>query len=114
MNHQAFTDDESVRFLNDPAVRSKFENAKKLSDVKVTEYDAIFYVGGHGPVLDLASDPVNASLASEVMSSFFIDVVKLTESSPCSGLAKWQDRFCRLPRNCVSTPTLVFEEIEAH
>lgn len=45
---------------------SKLANAKKLSDVSAADYDAVFYVGGHGPVLDLASDPVNAKLASDV------------------------------------------------
>lgn len=38
----------------------------KTSMTLILLSDAIFYVGGHGPVLDLASDPVNAKLASEV------------------------------------------------
>ena len=63
---QAFKDEESVKFLQDATVTSKFSNAKKLSDVNVADYDAIFYVGGHGPVIDLASDPVNIDLASKV------------------------------------------------
>lgn len=52
--------------MKDETVKSKFANAKKLSDVNVDDYDAIFYVGGHGPVIDLASDPVNIKLASQV------------------------------------------------
>jgi putative intracellular protease/amidase len=59
-------DKEAVKFLKDEIVESKLAKAKKLSEVKVTDYDAVFYIGGHGPVLDLASDPVNAKLASEV------------------------------------------------
>lgn len=55
-----------IDFLNDETVKSKFANAKKLTEVEVKDYDAIFYVGGHGPVIDLAQDPVNAKLASEV------------------------------------------------
>ena len=47
-------------------MQSKFAKAKKLSEIQVKDYDAIFYVGGHGPVIDLASDSVNAKLASEV------------------------------------------------
>ena len=47
-------------------MKGKLANAKKLSDVKSSDYDGVFYVGGHGPVLDLASDEVNATLASEV------------------------------------------------
>lgn len=43
---QTFTDDESVKFLQDSEVKQKLENAKKLSDVNPEDYDAIFYVGG--------------------------------------------------------------------
>ena len=43
---QAFTDDESVKFLEDPDVTSKRSNCKALSDVDPGEYVAIFYVGG--------------------------------------------------------------------
>ena len=55
-----------AHFLVDEVVQSKLANAKKLVDVDVTEYDALFYVGGHGPVIDLAFDDVNAKLASDV------------------------------------------------
>jgi putative intracellular protease/amidase len=41
-------DKQSIQFLNDETVKSKLSNAKKLSDVKVEDYDAIFYVGGQG------------------------------------------------------------------
>lgn len=59
-----FTDDESVKFLTDATVQAKLASAKVLADVRAEDYAAVFYVGGHGPVLDLASDPVNAALAS--------------------------------------------------
>jgi putative intracellular protease/amidase len=41
-----FTDDECVKFLQDPEVKQKFASAKKISDVDPKEYDAVFYVGG--------------------------------------------------------------------
>jgi hypothetical protein len=68
---KASSDEESVKFLNDPTVKAKLAGAKKLSDVAAEDYDAIFYVGGHGPVLDLASDPVNAKLASQASTMCF-------------------------------------------
>jgi putative intracellular protease/amidase len=67
--YQMFTDEESVQFLQDKTVQDKLANAKKLSDINVGDYEAIFYPGGHGPVLDLPTDPVNIKLASEVWSS---------------------------------------------
>jgi len=47
----------------------------------VDNYDAIFYVGGHGPVLDLATDKTNADLASR-----FYQAGKVT-SAVCHGTA---------------------------
>jgi len=58
-------DDESKRFLNDPAVKILLENAKHLSDVRSENYVAIFYVGGRGPVMDLPTDQTNIRLADE-------------------------------------------------
>jgi len=63
---QAFTDDESVKFLKDPKVKELFANAKPLKEVDDSKYDAIFYVGGHGPVIDLATDSDNIALANKV------------------------------------------------
>ncbi|KAH9477892.1 Glutathione-independent glyoxalase HSP31 [Psilocybe cubensis] len=56
---QLYKDEESVRFLTDPV-------HKKLSEVQFRDYDAIFYVGGHGPVIDLPTDKDNIKLIGEV------------------------------------------------
>jgi putative intracellular protease/amidase len=40
------TDAESVKFLEDPEVKDKLANAKKLVDIDPKEYDAVFYIGG--------------------------------------------------------------------
>jgi putative intracellular protease/amidase len=63
---QTYKDDDSVKFLNDDDVKRKLANTKKLSEVSAEDYDAIFYIGGLGPAVDLATDLVNAKLASEV------------------------------------------------
>ena len=59
-------DDGSTKFLRDDVVKEKLATALYLKDVKAEDYDAIFYVGGHGPVIDLAIDSVNIKLAEEV------------------------------------------------
>ncbi|KAI1786694.1 class I glutamine amidotransferase-like protein [Ganoderma leucocontextum] len=61
---QAFPDD-VPKFLENPAVQAKLAAAKRLADVKAADYDAIFYIGGHGPVIDLPQDPANIKLAGE-------------------------------------------------
>ncbi|KAH9853675.1 class I glutamine amidotransferase-like protein [Lenzites betulinus] len=77
---QNFKDD-VPKFLEDATVQQKFASAKKLADVSAADYDAVFYVGGHGPVMDLASDPVNIKLASD-----FFRAGKIT-SAVCHGPA---------------------------
>lgn len=74
-------DEECVKFLNDETVVDKFAHAKKLGDVNSANYDAIFYVGGLGPVMDLAFDETNAKLASQ-----FYQAGKVT-SAVCHGPA---------------------------
>jgi putative intracellular protease/amidase len=34
----------------------------KFSDVNPADYDAVFYPGGHGPLWDLAEDPISIAL----------------------------------------------------
>ncbi|KAJ6614298.1 ThiJ/PfpI [Mycena sp. CBHHK59/15] len=74
-------DADSVKFLADETVKAKLASAKKLADVSAKDYDAILYVGGHGPVIDLPEDPVNIKLASE-----FFQAGKIT-SGVCHGPA---------------------------
>ena len=61
---QSFKDE--VKLLEDPVVKEKLASTKKLADVSADDYDAVFYVGGHGPMIDLADNPENDKLASEV------------------------------------------------
>ncbi|KAJ7904461.1 class I glutamine amidotransferase-like protein [Mycena olivaceomarginata] len=75
------SDDESVKFLSDETVKSKLAAAKKLSEVSSKDYDAIFYVGGHGPAIDLPIDADNIKLATE-----FYQAGKIT-SAVCHGPA---------------------------
>ncbi|KAF5337050.1 hypothetical protein D9611_003118 [Ephemerocybe angulata] len=62
--HQ-FMDDLCQGFLKDETVKQKLASAMKLSEVDPADYDAVFYPGGDGAVIDLASDPANAKLVSE-------------------------------------------------
>lgn len=38
----------SVKFNTDPATLALVANTSVLADAKVDDYDAVFYVGGHG------------------------------------------------------------------
>jgi putative intracellular protease/amidase len=49
------------RFKADPLAQKVLANTVKLSDMAASDYDAVFYPGGHGPLWDLAED--NDSIA---------------------------------------------------
>src|SRR5579859_1101792 len=57
------------RFKQDPAAQAVLANTVRLSDVKASDYDAVFYPGGHGPMWDLAEDPRSIALIEELYSS---------------------------------------------
>ncbi|APA09544.1 hypothetical protein SS1G_06318 [Sclerotinia sclerotiorum 1980 UF-70] len=62
---EASRDDVSVNFLK--TQESLWKNTVPLSDFvgKAAEFDAIFYVGGHGPMFDLAHNETSQKIISE-------------------------------------------------
>ncbi|VVQ23443.1 type 1 glutamine amidotransferase domain-containing protein [Pseudomonas fluorescens] len=50
------------RFRQDSAARSALASTALLSSVRASDYDAVFYPGGHGPLWDLAEDPNSIAL----------------------------------------------------
>ena len=51
-----------TRFKGDKAAQAVLASTAKLAEMKVADFDAIFYSGGHGPMWDLAEDPVSIAL----------------------------------------------------
>ena len=45
-----------TRFKRDTAAQKELSQTMKLSDMKSEDFDTIFYVGGHGPMWDLADN----------------------------------------------------------
>src|SRR4030095_7035523 len=43
-----------ARFKRDEAAQQPLAHTIPLSDVRAADYDTVFYVGGHGPMWDLA------------------------------------------------------------
>ncbi|MEU8677629.1 type 1 glutamine amidotransferase domain-containing protein [Streptomyces sp. NPDC048560] len=48
---------------------SEIKNPVRLQDVNPDDYDAVFYPGGHGPMEDLAVDPVSGALLIATLES---------------------------------------------
>jgi putative intracellular protease/amidase len=50
------------RFKKDPAAQAVLAKTSRLADVRASDYDAVFYPGGHGPMWDLTEDPRSIAL----------------------------------------------------
>ncbi|MFA7361459.1 MAG: type 1 glutamine amidotransferase domain-containing protein [Candidatus Kapaibacterium sp.] len=56
------------RFYSDQDLKNVLANTVKLSEVNQSDYDAVFYPGGHGPLWDLANDSNSISLIEDFYS----------------------------------------------
>lgn len=54
--------DSTVRYHADETLKYALANTVLLSHVQASDYDAIFYPGGHGPLWDLAEDKHSIAL----------------------------------------------------
>jgi putative intracellular protease/amidase len=56
----------TARFKQDAEAQSALAATVELSKVRVAEFDAVFYPGGHGPLWDLANDKHSIDLIESV------------------------------------------------
>jgi putative intracellular protease/amidase len=61
--------EDTKRFDKDTELQAKLSKTHKLTDVKESDYDAVFYPGGHGPLWDLATDKTSIDLISAFYSN---------------------------------------------
>jgi putative intracellular protease/amidase len=61
--------DATLRFNADAAARAELSNTKRLADIDASAFDAVFYPGGHGPLWDLAEDPVSIALIEKTITA---------------------------------------------
>lgn len=57
-----FQTDATRRFYTDTKSQTLLAETAKLSEVNASDYDAIFYPGGHGPLWDLVNDQISIQL----------------------------------------------------
>jgi putative intracellular protease/amidase len=53
---------DTKRYKEDKAAQDVIANTKVLSDLDASDFDAVFYPGGHGPLWDLANDVTSVKL----------------------------------------------------
>ena len=57
------------RFKQDETARAALAHTVKLEDMKSADFDTVFYVGGHGPMWDLAESAVSIALLESFYNS---------------------------------------------
>jgi putative intracellular protease/amidase len=57
------------RFKSDPAAQAVLAATGKLAAVSATDFDALFYPGGHGPLWDLAEDRASIALVEAMLAA---------------------------------------------
>jgi putative intracellular protease/amidase len=58
-----------ARFKQDKIAQHDLAHTVKLADMKSEDFDTVFYVGGHGPMWDLAESPVSVALLESFYNS---------------------------------------------
>ena len=61
--------DDTRRFDVDQAAQDELANTARLSEVKMEDFDAVFYPGGHGPLWDLHNDKDSIALIEEFIAA---------------------------------------------
>lgn len=61
--------DATRRFKNDASAQVALANTLKLRDMKASDFDAVFYPGGHGPLWDLSENAYSMTLIETMVSS---------------------------------------------
>ena len=61
--------DSMARFKKDAAAQNALSQTLKLADMKSADFDSIFYVGGHGPMWDLAESQDSIKLLESFYNS---------------------------------------------
>ncbi len=59
--------DATRRFKTDQEAQAQLASTERLDSVRSSDFDAIFYPGGHGPLWDLAEDAESKALIEETL-----------------------------------------------
>jgi len=59
--------DATRRFKGDAEAQAKLASTEQLRSVRSSDFDAVFYSGGHGPLWDLAEDPQSGALIEQTV-----------------------------------------------
>ncbi|WP_313700795.1 type 1 glutamine amidotransferase domain-containing protein [Achromobacter sp.] len=61
--------DDTRRFRKDAEAQRVLASTRRLAEVQASDYDAVFYPGGHGPLWDLAEDAKSVALIETMLAA---------------------------------------------
>jgi len=61
--------DDTRRFQKDTEAQRVLASTRRLAEVQASDYDAVFYPGGHGPLWDLAEDAKSVALIETMLAA---------------------------------------------
>ncbi|MDO6425864.1 type 1 glutamine amidotransferase domain-containing protein [Thalassotalea sp. 1_MG-2023] len=59
----------TVKYYDDAAAQSAVANTKVLTDINASDFDAVFYPGGHGPLWDLTENKHSIQLIEQFLAA---------------------------------------------
>jgi len=68
-NEPNFQTDLTHRFEADAAAKAQLASTVRLDSVESDDFDTVFYPGGHGPMWDLAEDPISIKLIESFLAA---------------------------------------------
>lgn len=81
--HSAAMKDEICdMFMKDDIFMNRFNNTKRIDDVKSSDYSAVLYVGGHGPLWDFPNNQSIHRITREIYENG--DIVAAVCHGPCA------------------------------
>jgi putative intracellular protease/amidase len=90
-NTTDFQTEDTKRFEADEAANAALANTTTLADVNASDFDAVFYPGGHGPMWDLVNDAQSINLieafwaSGKVVSAVCHAPIALTNTKDANG-----------------------------
>jgi len=68
-NEPDFQTEQTHRFESDPAAMAQLASTVRLDSISQSDYDTVFYPGGHGPLWDLAEDKHSIALIESFLAA---------------------------------------------
>jgi putative intracellular protease/amidase len=68
-NDPEFQTDLTRRFMADKEAQAVLAKTVRLDSVRPADFDTVFYPGGHGPMWDLAEDPISIRLLESMIAA---------------------------------------------